>query len=273
MSLPGGPPEHGWENANHLEGITHTIDQFGRQPDFQARFAAQYYSMAEAVDRSPATSSMQMTRNNLIQPPVTAVSLPELSSGGRSRTESSICTDDASRVRGYNSDILEPNEEGALSQDVPEHRPTVQLPCCFSFLRCSYWSSDMDEWYTHCSSHFHGQPPPTRVQCPYCDIPFRQGSDAWEARMHHIADHHIQSGAALGQPRPDSQLFSYLWEQRLITDAQLQELRVHHYLSNAPSYYTVTQGSSVDDRRRPESQRERRRGDRRADRRVLPWGR
>ncbi|KAF2233214.1 hypothetical protein EV356DRAFT_210585 [Viridothelium virens] len=219
--------------------------------------------------RSPASSSMAFTRNSSARLTVTtgSSSLPALSTGGTSRTDSSVCTDDAGRVRGYSSAILEADDEGALRQDISHQPRAPWYPCCFYFLRCPYWSYNMDEWETHCRSHLHRNPPPSKVQCPYCDDlgsqRFANGEEAWEARMHHIANHHIQEGARVEHARPDFGLFYYLWQVRVISNAQLHELRENHILLSSPTHHTVTQGSIADERRRSNQQRERPPGERR----------
>ncbi|KAF2231803.1 hypothetical protein EV356DRAFT_437326, partial [Viridothelium virens] len=151
-------------------------------------------------------------------------------------TDSSVYTDDAGRVTGYSSAIHEADYEDVLRYDIFQPR-APRFPCCFYFLSCPYWSYNINDWKTHCRSHLHWNLPPSKVQCPYCDAlgsqRFTNGAEAWEARMHHIADHHIR-GARVEQARPDFGLFNYLWQVRVISNAQLHELRQNHILLNPP---------------------------------------
>jgi hypothetical protein len=101
------------------------------------------------------------------------------------------------------------------------------LECCFWFLRCSYIYYDLDEWVTHCLSHFRGEEPPKTVSCPLCDC-FQYTCDngwkSWNQRMEHIGFHHSLLGETLRASRPDFPLFQHLWQKRLISDQDLKEL-------------------------------------------------
>lgn len=116
------------------------------------------------------------------------------------------------------------------------------FPCIFSFLKCTESFADEEEWTTHCLSHFHPEPPPKAVLCPFCHD-FDQKLDdryaAWNARMHHIASHY-RAGHALLQSRPDFDLFRYLWQREIISYADYRELEGNYYLQREPEAYVVT---------------------------------
>ena len=116
------------------------------------------------------------------------------------------------------------------------------FPCTFSFLKCAAEFADEEQWRTHCLSHFHLNPPPKSVLCPFChnfDQTFNDPYAAWEARMHHIASHY-RAGCALPRSRPDFDLFRYLWQKDIISHADLKELEGNFYLQKQPEAYVVT---------------------------------
>jgi hypothetical protein len=154
-------------------------------------------------------------------------------------TETSISTGLASRFSGV--PLLEDNN-GVLERPLNLTRQPV-FECSFWFLSCSYISLDIEEWRTHCLSHFRGEEPPKSVQCPLCDdfkLTHENGWVAWDYRMEHIANHH-RVGHKLRTSRPDFHLFQHLWQKRLIDDQDLKELKGgNHNLTRPPVNYTVT---------------------------------
>lgn len=196
-------------------------------------------------------------------------SVPGLTNGGTSASGSSVCTGDSSLL--LNQNVLTVDQDGALTH-IPPAQPRPIYPCSFHFLRCPYWFDNVGEWYTHCLSHFRGHEPPKTVRCPYCTTfgpyQFPNGLEAWRSRMNHIANAHVRTGVLPPTVRPDIELFQHLWRKRIINDAESKELYAHHTLSEAPPY-TLTQGSSAEERRRPEHQRQRRPGERRASDRAV----
>ncbi|KAF2447006.1 hypothetical protein P171DRAFT_519334 [Karstenula rhodostoma CBS 690.94] len=155
-------------------------------------------------------------------------------------TETSISTGQASFFTG-GVPLLE-DDNGVLVR--PQH--TCRTPvyeCAFWFLRCSYISNSMEEWHTHCLSHFRGEEPPRSVGCPLCDWEHLSddGKIAWDRRMDHIAYEHFQRGQTLKTSRPDFGLFHHLWNKRLIDDQDLKELKGgNHNLTRVPLNFTVT---------------------------------
>ncbi|KAF2190728.1 hypothetical protein K469DRAFT_558965, partial [Zopfia rhizophila CBS 207.26] len=156
-------------------------------------------------------------------------------------TESSISTGLASRLSGV--PLLE-EVDGVLERRPNQiRRPAFE--CSFWFLSCSYISYDLEEWQTHCLSHFRGEEPPKSVRCPLCEefqYTCDNGWTSWNYRMEHVASHHLL-GHTLRTSRPDFHLFQHLWQKRLIDDQDLKELKGgNHNLTRPPSNFTETNG-------------------------------
>ncbi|KAF2281592.1 uncharacterized protein EI97DRAFT_364192, partial [Westerdykella ornata] len=157
-------------------------------------------------------------------------------------TETSISTGLASHFSGV--PLLE-DVNGVLERRPNSIRQPV-FECAFWFLSCSYLSTDIDEWRTHCLSHFRGEEPPKSVTCPLCSdfsLTCLDGWTAWNARMEHVALRHHAVGTSLRTSRPDFHLFQHLWQKRLIDDEDLKELKGgNHNLERAPGNFVVTHG-------------------------------
>ena len=254
------------------------LNEYNLERDSQHRILTRNYrtpsvSGAWSQPSRSNTTSIMDNRSISYQPTVRTGSVPGLTNGGTSATDSSICTDDSSVLRD-NPNVLQADQDGVLRRLSPE-RPRAVYPCSFYFLCCTDRFDDVGAWYTHCLSHFRGNEPPKIVQCPYCTTygPYRfhDGREAWKSRMDHIINSHFRTGIPLSIVRPDFELFKHLWQKRIVNDAERQELNAYHTLSAAPnSYYTLTQGSSAEERRRSEQQRQRTRGDRRTGYYVTP---
>ncbi|KAK8174313.1 hypothetical protein IWX90DRAFT_357786, partial [Phyllosticta citrichinensis] len=138
--------------------------------------------------------------------------------------------------------VLEEGHDGVLqvpsaSPSSPHTTTAIIYDCAFSFLGCRYYAaaapataSAEAEWKTHVLSHFHTHSPPRKVSCPLCDWGFEHASDgsrAWDVRMNHVAAHH-RAGQRLSLSTDgawvDSNLFRYLWQKRIISDAEYQDL-------------------------------------------------
>ncbi|OJD35601.1 zinc c2h2 [Diplodia corticola] len=166
---------------------------------------------------------------------------------------SSVDTEYGKIVQGVR--LLEPDADGVLVQPPPATTPVYE--CTFHFLACRFWTRDEADWRLHNLCHFHGNPPPRSVTCPLCDQWGFDGADgaaAWDARMSHLAAH-VRMGATLATSRPDFKLFRYLWQKRIIDDAEYKELNGRGSLSPprsglmaGPSH--TTEGPSYDERRR-----------------------
>lgn len=200
------------------------------------------YSRSEGTRSFRSTSSMAPA---LFYPSNASIGTPSLYSStlinGASTVESSVSTSLANHLAGFPT--LD-EVDGVLVQPQSEVR-TPEYGCVFWFLNCPYLSWDKEEWAMHCLSHFRGKGPPRSVQCPLCDweTTLDDGSEAWELRMHHLADEHFAFGQNLSASRPDFHLFQHLWQQRLIDDHDLKELKGgNHNLTRAPSNFVTTHG-------------------------------
>ncbi|KAK7723361.1 hypothetical protein SLS57_004555 [Botryosphaeria dothidea] len=187
---------------------------------------------------------------------------PSLDYDGTSYAESSVDTELGKLMSGVR--LLEEGPDGVLVRPGGAGVAATVYECTFGFLGCRFFATD-DEgaWRTHNLSHFHGHSPPRRVECPLCDFGFqdpRDGYRAWEARMSHLAAH-MRHGQTLATSRPDFNLYRYLWQKRIIDDAEWKELNGGGVLSGVrsdaalasggavSSPLSTTQGSQIQDRR------------------------
>ena len=190
-----------------------------------------YYSLPGTAT-VPLSISSLMPRTELYLPSnAPSEYSPSLLFTEMTPTESSVSTGLASWFSGV--PLLE-EIDGVLERRAQHRSP---LECAFSFLSCSYTSSDQEEWRTHCLSHFMGHQPPKTVQCPLCDG-FRatcsHGVDAWNARMDHVYFNHHLKGQTLENSRPDFLLFRHLFQQRIIGKAEFEKLKVEPHRLTAP---------------------------------------
>lgn len=81
-------------------------------------------------------------------------------------------------------------------------------------------------WVKHSMTHFRHVGPPDSNKCCFCDEPFKSmpGLSSWAQRMEHVAYHHLL-GCRLAHGRPDFELYNYLWNNRLISDADYRDLK------------------------------------------------
>ncbi|KAF2762103.1 hypothetical protein EJ05DRAFT_197174 [Pseudovirgaria hyperparasitica] len=132
-------------------------------------------------------------------------------------------------------------------------RPLTNHPCVFWFLRCSYASTDLEEWWTHCLAHLRCNTPPKKSLCPIClrVEEFETGEKAWEWRMAHISLHLRRNEPLIGSHK-DRGLFKFLWNKKLISDQELKDLQTTGTLQSAPhEHFTVTAGRQIERRGRP----------------------
>lgn len=237
------------------------IDQFSRELDRRQNFFANYHSLPSGQDsqedlakanRTSDTRSMALTGRSRTQHSSTASTyLPSLTTTNTASDADSVSTGLASYLD--HQPFLEEENDGVLVQR-PELRPTLYR-CPFFFLPCSYQSTDEEEWRTHCLSHFRRKPPPRSVQCCMCtgwSATYETGKQAWQVKMDHLA-WHAQRGQDVRNSPPDFHLFQHLWQQRVIDDCELQQLRnPPHCLTQVASSdrrWTSTEGGHRDGRR------------------------
>ena len=98
--------------------------------------------------------------------------------------------------------------------------------CPFNFLFCPMEFSGLNEWINHSLSHFGRMDPPVLNRCCFCNAIFQDhnGVSCWAERMNHVALHH-RLGHRLAHARPDFELYTYLWNKRLISDADYRDLK------------------------------------------------
>ena len=97
------------------------------------------------------------------------------------------------------------------------------LECPFNVLLCYRAFSKTEDWIEHSMTHFGEVGPPKSNRCCFCAALFESSSDirSWRDRMNHVAFHH-QMGCRLSDARPDFELCTYMWNKRLITEAEYQ---------------------------------------------------
>ena len=123
--------------------------------------------------------------------------------------------------------ILEPGFDGILQVPPPRRR---DLECPFNLLYCLRDFADEQEWVNHSLEHFIIEcrvvEPPKRNACCFCDVVFESDNalESWGWRMQHVRLHH-HFGHRLAIARPDFELFKYLYDNRIISDATYKDLR------------------------------------------------
>lgn len=122
--------------------------------------------------------------------------------------------------------LLEQDEGGALVAG-PNRRPRV-LECPFNLLFCfeDFADSNCWEWIRHSLTHFHNINPPRSNKCCFCEAVFESydGIKSWHERMEHVFLHH-RLGHSLSHARPDFQLYTYLWNNHVISDAEYRDIK------------------------------------------------
>lgn len=75
-------------------------------------------------------------------------------------------------------------------------------------------------------SHFRGHEPPREFSCPFCDArgALKDGRDAWNMRLDHVARHHVE-GVSAATARPDRELVEFLRKKKLISNEECKRLR------------------------------------------------
>ncbi|KAF7509388.1 hypothetical protein GJ744_008111 [Endocarpon pusillum] len=148
---------------------------------------------------------------------------PRLTRGNSiASSTSSADTDLASALDGMR--ILE-SVDGVLQ--VPDTtRPHADLICPFQILDCEETFNDIGLWKTHIFAHFRGHPCPETATCFLCErvfdqSPHDQPARAWNEMLSHMATVHFRGmGQRLATVRTDFRLMRWLYNRRIITDAQ-----------------------------------------------------
>lgn len=121
--------------------------------------------------------------------------------------------------------LLDQDHEGVLV--VPPLRMPRILECPFNLMYCPLTFSDHTEWIVHSLQHFGPAGPPEKNRCCFCDQEFYSdnGLHSWQDRMLHIAMQHHRLGHRLAHARPDFELYTYLWQKRVISDAAYRDIK------------------------------------------------
>lgn len=122
------------------------------------------------------------------------------------------------------------------------------IPCLFGFLCCQRTFEEAADWYEHSKSHLQGMPPPRQLCCPHPSCRWMtsqvDGETAWNERWKHLEARHdvVRDGEMLCEKR-EGQMFEYLWNIRLISAAQLQELKRSGRLGSNEEPFVITERS------------------------------
>jgi len=236
-------------------------------------FAVQAYScpgFPASIPRSlPAVqSSMVLTTKSMASRNSSPTSsVPSLSSGPSSQSESTLCSSDtgiAVRPGPFDGDGYCISNAGSDSETNDSCRPVKMkprgVPCLFRFLNCPQTFTDVDHWNEHCKSHFKGRAPPRNLRCPYSSCAWtasrQDGEEAWDQRWEHFAqEHDVLSHDEELSEEPDAPLVQYLWSVRAISDVQLQELKQSGRIGSDCTPYVVTEKTERHRRRQAASRR------------------
>jgi hypothetical protein len=238
-------------------------------------FVVQAYSYPRgpaSIPRSPPSiqSSMALTMQSVSSlDSAFKGSVPSLSTGSSSASDSSLRSSAASaavRPGIFDDDgyyVGSTGSDSDIQGDDPSNPASKQskgVACLFSFLGCQETFTDLEWWNEHCKSHFEGKAPPRQLRCPYSACAWatsrQDGEDAWNQRWEHIdQEHDVLSHSEVLCEEPDVQLFQYLWKVRIITDAQLQELRKCGRLESDPTPFVVPEKPDRTQRPRKASRR------------------
>lgn len=180
---------------------------------------------------------------------------PSLSSGSSSGSDSSIQSSAASvAVRPGLLDAEGRYVDATRSFQTDQSRSSLdrqpaRKSCLFKFLGCEKtFSKNAREWYDHSKSHFRGHTPPSNLRCPYASCSWTisgvDGEEAWWTRWTHLQSGHdvLSDGEALCEKR-DGLMFEHLWKLRVISSAQLQELRCSGRLGSDSQPFVTTEKS------------------------------
>lgn len=195
-------------------------------------------------------------------------SLAGLTNASSSGAPESVSSSQGHRSIVRSARLLAPDGNGTLwATRLPAFRDAQQDPpvlqCPFPFLHCTrhYAMENMDDWFEHSLSHFirrvgrHTVPivPPTSTTCCFCEMVFEDpdGLACWMERMRHVAWHH-HAGHSLAHARPDFKLFRFLWENRIIDNAEYRELsRLRQQPPRSPQNIFTPPDSPTDAPSRP----------------------
>ena len=226
LSLMPLEPQRGSSNALlHLDSVHPRIEDWSIGTDVpKSDFAIRAYKFPGMPTRLPRSLPFSYPPERLDSS--FTVEVPTLSGLPSLGTGTSIGSSSASAAENRSSIDTKKCHVDATSKENLTH--TTQLTCLFKFLGCTEtFAGSAEEWYEHSKTHLRGRSPPSFLRCPYASCPWTvSGVEAWELRWAHLQQTHdlMSDGENVCEKR-DGQLFEYLWKARLISSAQLQELR------------------------------------------------
>lgn len=176
-------------------------------------------------NRSDCQTSLMLSGNDhTLVSGTPSQELAGLTRGTSEATPESIPASFGERKLNQTMRLLESGMGGTLN--VPR-MPAQQLECPFNLaFFCFLTFSNLEDWVQHSLTHFGSCAPLSSNTCCFCDAVFHHssGQQSWKERMIHIYLHH-QLGYRLAHARPDFELFTYLWNNRRISDAEYRELK------------------------------------------------
>ena len=238
--------EEGWQSLNNADFHDRVLAQQYRFPEAQENFATSIKRSGSPTS-SMAVSITETQSSAFVSSYLTGFT-PSLVSGSTWRGDHSARTSRADSVL-----VMETfDEDGTRTTGGMNGRARRCFECCFGFLGCEYVSTNMEQWDTHCKSHFLGYLPRI-VRCSFdCDWTREAatGEQAWQARTIHIWSVHSTTDETVDTTRrPDPALIQHLWSKGIIDNTQQKELRMTGRLSGSQVFLSSA-GRLHDDRNR-----------------------
>ena len=113
---------------------------------------------------------------------------------------------------------------------LPSPEPN-KLECPFQRIcNCLLTYSNERDWISHSLTHFHFHgrtiEPPTSNRCRFCDKHFYSPTprESWVGMMYHTSLHHAL-GHDLSHARPEYALLKYLFDHKIVSDAEYRHLK------------------------------------------------
>ena len=198
------------------------------------------------MSRQSSLSSVLDSDQAMSGPSTTATgAVPAL--GSDSSATSSTRSADTNIASALDGGYLLESHEGVLI--VPNrYHPNAHLLCPFQILDCDRAFSETRDFKMHVFSHFKGHNTPESASCFLCDRKFKQGSEdhaakAWNEMLSHLAEDHFRQGQRLATVRTDFTLMRWMYNRRLITDAEFKRTQ----LRSRPIFSPVGTGSGRDE--------------------------
>lgn len=176
------------------------------------------------MPRSEQNTSLMLTSCDHTRSGTPSQELPGVTRGTSEATPESITASLGERQLAIHQRSLENGPGGTLV--IPPLPAQQILECPFNLLFCCEDFSSLEDWVQHSLTHFGSCPPSPCNVCCFCDAVFKcsTGRESWKKRMIHVSLHH-RLGHRLAYARPDFELFTYMWRNRLISTADYRDLK------------------------------------------------